>query len=238
MPAPNPSRVFCRCWRALSAFPYFLLSATGPLLQRWYARRERPAFPYRLFAVSNLGSLAALMLYPFVIEPVISVHHQLAVWSVAYGVVVAAARGRGVAQRAERSTEPAAKTVAAARQADRLLWIALAACPSALWLGVANELSQNVAPIPLLWILPLSIYLLSFILCFDREGWYRTSVYRIALPIGWVLMGVGISRLGSVLPLAGSIARAVRRAVRLLHVLPRRTGAPQAGPAATHIVTT
>ena len=85
--------------------------------------------------------------------------------------------------------------------ADRLLWIALAACPSVLWLGVANELSQNVAPIPLLWILPLSIYLLSFILCFDRQGWYRPAVYRVALPAGWLLMGYCLSRQGSTLSL-------------------------------------
>ena len=73
-------------------FPYLLLAATGPLLQRWYARRDGAAFPYRLFAISNAGSLAALMLYPFAIEPVISVRQQLFAWSVAYAAVAGSAR--------------------------------------------------------------------------------------------------------------------------------------------------
>ncbi|MCX6631781.1 MAG: fused MFS/spermidine synthase, partial [Candidatus Solibacter sp.] len=180
-------------------FPYLLLAATGPLLQRWYARRDGVAFPYRLFAVSNAGSLAALMVYPFAIEPVISVRHQLFAWSVAYAAVVLLVGLAAFLSAANRAPEPA-KSPSAPR-ADRLLWVALAACPSVLWLGVANELSQNVAPIPLLWILPLSIYLLSFILCFDRQGWYRPAVYRVALPAGWLLMGYCLSRQGSSLPL-------------------------------------
>lgn len=180
-------------------FPYLLLAATGPLLQRWYARRDGAAFPYRLFAISNAGSLAALMLYPFAIEPVISLRQQLFAWSVAYAAVVALVGLAALLSAANAGPEPANSP--SPQVADRLLWIALAACPSVLWLGVANELSQNVAPIPLLWILPLSIYLLSFILCFDRQGWYRPAVYRIALPAGWLLMGYCLSRQGSTLPL-------------------------------------
>jgi SAM-dependent methyltransferase len=185
-------------------FPYLLLSATGPLLQRWFVRRDRAAFPYRLFAVSNLGSLAALMLYPFAIEPVISVRHQLYAWSAAYAVVAVLLAAAALLSGVSTSPEPT-RTVSPV-WSDRWLWIALAACPSALWLGVAAEISQNVAPIPLLWILPLSIYLLSFILCFDRQGWYRPAAYRIALPISWLLMGAGLSRLGTILPLSGTIA--------------------------------
>ncbi|MEO8369432.1 MAG: fused MFS/spermidine synthase [Candidatus Solibacter sp.] len=192
-------------------FPYFLLSATGPLLQRWYARRDGSVFPYRFFAVSNLGSLAALLLYPFAIEPVISVRRQLDLWSAAYAAVVAlliCAAFLGSPRSAPAADSEAAADPApvAPPLAERLRWIALAACPSAMWLGIATEISQNVAPIPLLWILPLAIYLLSFILTFDRQGWYRPRVYRIILPLAWILMGFGISRLSIVIPLVATIS--------------------------------
>ena len=191
-------------------FPYFLLSATGPLLQRWYARRDHTAIPYRLFAISNLGSLAALVLYPFAIEPVITVRQQLNLWSGGYVVVVAlliATAFMSVPRSAgAKAAEPEDSGAGAPPMADRLRWIALAACPSALWLGIATELSQNVAPIPLLWVVPLAIYLLSFILTFDRQGWYRPRVYRVILPLAWVLMGFGISRLATVIPLVATIA--------------------------------
>jgi hypothetical protein len=166
--------------------PYLLLSATGPLVQAWYARCARTAYPYRLFAVSNLASLAALMMYPVAIEPLVSTRHQLLIWSAAYAGFVLLA-GSAAFLSAAGSRPEAAKTAPPA-VADRLLWIALAVCPSILWLGVANTLSQIVAPIPFLWVLPLSIYLLSFILCFDREGWYRPAVFRVAMPAGWILM--------------------------------------------------
>jgi SAM-dependent methyltransferase len=183
-------------------FPYLLLATTGPLLQHWYARRSPAAFPYRLFAISNAGSLAALMLYPFVIEPVISVRRQLLVWSVAYAAAVVLVGLAAWLTATRPEAKPAPRTPLPVT--DRLLWIALAACPSVLWLGVANELSQNVAPIPLLWILPLCIYLLSFILCFDRQGWYQPAIFRIALPAACVLMA--LFRKGATLPLAGAIA--------------------------------
>ena len=191
-------------------FPYFLLSATGPLLQRWYVRRDRTAFPYRLFAVSNLGSLAALVLYPFVIEPLIAVRQQLNLWSGAYAAVAALLVFAAFLSAPRSKPDAVADLVGPAAAApplpDRLRWLALAACPSALWLGISTELSQNIAPIPLLWVLPLAIYLLSFILTFDREGWYRPGIFRIILPLAWILMGFGISRLATVIPLIATIA--------------------------------
>jgi hypothetical protein len=176
--------------------PYLLLCANGPLLQVWFAHRTKAEFPYRLFAISNAGSLAALLAYPFAIEPWISVHRQLVVWSAGYGLMAVLAGAaaivaiRGAAwERPERATTP---------WKSRLLWIALAACPSILWLAVAEELSQNVAPIPFLWILPLSLYLLSLILCFDREGWYRPAFFRIALPAAWVLIWYCLYQRGTI----------------------------------------
>ncbi len=176
--------------------PYLLLCANGPMLQVWYGRRAKTALPYRLFAVSNVGSLAALMAYPFVIEPWISLRHQLAAWSAGYAVLVLLAGAAAFAASRATAVEPRPQTTTPAR--EKWLWIALAACPSVLWLAIAGELSQNVAPIPFLWVLPLSIYLLTFILCFDREGWYRPAIFRVALPASWVLVWYCLYRRGDI----------------------------------------
>lgn len=176
--------------------PYLLLCATGPLIQVWFARRAKEAFPYRLFAISNAGSLAALMAYPFAIEPWISVRHQLMAWSAGYAGLALLAMPAALLGASGAAAEPSKR--AATPGLERLLWIALAACPSVLWLAVANDLSQNMAPIPFLWILPLSLYLLSFILCFDREGWYRPAIFRIALPASWVLIWYCLYQRGAI----------------------------------------
>ncbi len=176
--------------------PYLLLCANGPLLQVWFADRSKVAFPYRLFAISNAGSLAALVAYPFAIEPWISVRHQLAVWSVGYGLMAVLAGAAAIA--AIRGAAWKRPEKASTAWTERMLWIVLAACPSILWLAVAEELSQNVAPIPFLWILPLSLYLLSLILCFDREGWYRPAIFRIALPAAWVLIWYCLYQRGTI----------------------------------------
>jgi len=182
--------------------PYLLLSATGPLLQSWYARRAG-SHPYRLFAISNLASLAALLMYPVGIEPLVSTRFQLSAWSLAFGGFAVLAGATAVlavagpaAERVPHSSSP---------WTDRMLWIALAACPSVLWLGVVNTLTQNVAAVPFLWILPLSIYLLTFILSFDREGWYRPAVFRVALPAAWILLCFCLARQSSGIGLKWSL---------------------------------
>jgi hypothetical protein len=184
--------------------PYVLLCSTGPLVQAWWARFEKTHSPYRLFALSNVASLGALLLYPVLIEPRISTGRQLRMWSAVYGLWTLIAAGAALVSRgAGIAIETAAEHES---WRDRLLWIGLAACPSALWLGMAHAISQNVAPVPLLWILPLGVYLLSFILCFDREGWYRPGVYRVALPVSWVVMGYGLVRQDPVIGLKGTVA--------------------------------
>jgi len=170
--------------------PYLMLSTTSPLMQAWYARRGKSTLPYRLFAVSNAASLAALIAYPFLIEPFLSARHQMLAWSLVYvGFVLLAGTAAFLSGGA---SDPEIIQNGTPRPTDRLLWVALAACPSVLWLATATTLSQSVAPVPLLWILPLSIYLLSLVLCFDRQGWYRRAVYRFLAPAGWILMGLGL----------------------------------------------
>ncbi len=165
--------------------PYFLLSTTGPLLQAWYARRFKGAMPYRLYALSNAGSMFALVSYPVLFEPVYTTHQQTTIWSVAYGVFVALCGMTAIRSGNTFTVDLVAETGPAERPraAQYWTWMGLAACASVLLLAVTNHLSQNVASIPFLWILPLSIYLLTFILCFEGSGWYRRSPYLQLLAV-------------------------------------------------------
>ena len=174
--------------------PYFVLATNGPLLQVWYARKSHASVPYRLFALSNLASLAALLVYPLAVEPILSLNRQFLAWSVGYlGLLLltAAAALRATARQPREERPHIAGSVA-----QPLVWIALAACASTLWLAMANHLSQEVAAVPFLWILPLGLYLLSFVLCFDGEGWYRPRVYRWILPAAWLAMSLRLARQG------------------------------------------
>ena len=171
--------------------PYFILSTTGPLLQSWLAQTGG-ASPYRLYALSNLGSLLALVSYPFVVEPSLNLRTQANLWFVGFlafaiGMMLCA---RGMWEAAMRlpmdnrltGTADADASVSPTR-ATYLLWVGLAACPSLMLLSSTNQMTQEVAPIPFLWILPLALYLISFIICFDNERWYRRDVFHPALAI-------------------------------------------------------
>jgi SAM-dependent methyltransferase len=156
--------------------PYFLLSSTSPLLQAWYARTRPGIAPYRFYALSNAGSLLGLLSYPLLVEPATSRVHQAVGWSIAYGgvavlcgIIALLARGESAGILPPEQAPPDWKT--------RSLWVALAACGSALLLGVTNHISQNIAAVPFLWVIPLSLYLLSFILCFEGRAWYRRGLW-------------------------------------------------------------
>ncbi|MCH8082900.1 MAG: fused MFS/spermidine synthase [Myxococcales bacterium] len=165
--------------------PFATLAATSPLVTRWFSRvwPDRP--PYRLYALSNAGSLLALLSYPFVVEPTLTLGMQETLWSAGYvafvvlcGVVSltflrrAPALG-GLEQRADDGARPHATV----RRSDTVLWLALAATGSVLLLATTNQVCQDLTVVPMLWILPLAIYLLSFIICFDRESWYRRGFF-------------------------------------------------------------
>lgn len=178
----HPSWQILKLLAVTIGIPYFLLSSTSPLLQAWYARRRGKA-PYRLYALSNLASMAALLTYPALLEPNFTTRHQGVMWSIAY--VGFAALCGATAWFSARGTEEAAVSqspgAAGAGEAPRwplwLLWIALAACGSILLLSVTTFLTQDVAAIPFLWVLPLSIYLLTFIICFDSPKLYVRAVF-------------------------------------------------------------
>ena len=179
--------------------PYFLLSTTGPLLQAWYARRFKGAMPYRLYALSNAGSMFALLSYPVLFEPVFTTHQQAWMWSVAYGLVHRAVRrggvrtGNALALAPEPMAGPDDPEAVPPGARQYAMWLALPACASVLLMAITNHMSQNVAAIPFLWVLPLSIYLLSFILCFEGSGWYRRNPYLqlLAVALGSMAYAVG-----------------------------------------------
>jgi len=173
--------------------PFFLLATTGPLVQAWYARRFAGSMPYWLYALSNAGSMFALLSYPFLFEPVFTTHEQARMWSwgyLAFALVCAAA---ALGSPAVRVAAPEEGERSKPTRRQYALWLALPACASALLLAVTNHVSQNVAAVPFLWILPLSLYLLSFILCFAGDGWYRRNPYLqlLAVALGSMAFAAG-----------------------------------------------
>jgi SAM-dependent methyltransferase len=192
----NPS------WRILGLLavtigpPYLLLSTTSPLLQAWFARRFLHTAPYRLFALSNLASLLALLAYPVLIEPWVSTATQSMTWSALYALFAllcgyaAVSSARGAMPALVPGPSAAAPGETAPSGVQRLIWLILPAMASFLLLAVTNHICQNVASLPFLWILPLGLYLGTFILCFDHPRWYQRNVFlvlaAIVLPwMGW-----------------------------------------------------
>ena len=172
-------------WRILGllgvtiGLPYFLLSTTGPLVQAWFARAHKSGTVYRLFALSNFGSLLALICYPFAVEPWITTRHQSMGWSTGYVLFVIVcisagiyslrahteAQANGNAQEADDGPAPTF--------AHYGMWLLLSAMGSFMLLAVTNHITHDVASVPFLWLLPLTIYLITFILCFEGRGWYK-----------------------------------------------------------------
>jgi hypothetical protein len=176
--------------------PYFLLSTTGPLLQAWYARQRKGTLPYWLYALSNAGSMVALLSYPVLFEPAYTLHRQAEIWSISYGAFVLMC---GIAAwRSRKASDEFVEQTAGVRPGPReyVMWLLLPACASVLLLATTSYLSQNVAPIPLLWVLPLSIYLLSFILSFAGGRWYRRVPFLFLLPVALGAMAYAIKASG------------------------------------------
>lgn len=167
--------------------PYFLLSSNSTLVQGWFSREYRDRTPYRLYVLSNAGSLLALVSYPFLFEPNLTIRAQAWLWSVGY--VAFALSTAYLAWRTYRQVSdtavPKDKSTPHAEEArpgiaTHILWIGLAACASTLLIAVTSQITQEVAVIPFLWILPLALYLLSFILAFSGGRWYARRFYLIA----------------------------------------------------------
>ncbi len=212
-PLANPTIWLLRLLLVAVGLPFFMLSATTPILQKWFAQSGHPnaADPYFLYSSSNSGSLLGLMLYPFALEPLMTVSNQARLWAYAYGVFLVLAAGSILlAWRGLRRGSAAAFTVpqgegiegAGARVSEqttwrrRMEWVVRAFVPSSLMLGVTSAITTDVPAVPLLWVLPLALYLLSFVLVFSpvnriSHRWVsrRTPVLILAAAVPVVLKG-------------------------------------------------
>ena len=218
----NPTLQILALLAVSLGLPYFVLSATGPLIQQWFSRAKPGRSPYRLYALSNVGSLLALVSYPFFFETHFTRKTQAGLWAwglVAYvlccgfcAVRLWKSEVQSLKSKAAKSGSPEAESQAAnapTRLAPRiptldsqpstlnyLLWLLLPACASVLLLATTNKLCQDVAVIPFLWVLPLALYLLSFIICFDSPRWYVRFPFTLALiaalgGLCWALFNAG-----------------------------------------------
>jgi len=184
--------------------PFFVVSTTGPLLQKWFAstRARAASDPYFLYAASNLGSMLGLLSYPFLLEPSLRLADQSRLWAVGYGLLVAFAVVCAFAVwRAPRSSESvlepthgpdrAASSLAEVTVYRRVRWVLLALAPSSLMLGVTTHLTSDIAAIPLLWVVPLAIYLLTFTLVFAPRTLIPRNLVLRVLP--WTLVPIAVA---------------------------------------------
>jgi SAM-dependent methyltransferase len=176
--------------------PFAALSATAPLVQAWHARVFRQQEPWRLYAASNLGSLIALLAYPIVVEPTVTLAGQRYGWSGAYVLFVLLMAGLSwAASRTGALPLPRPQATSAVSWKDRLVWLGLAALPSSLMLGVTSHLATDVASAPFLWVAPLALYLLTFIIAFQTRPWVSRGAALLLqaamLPVCAFLLPIG-----------------------------------------------
>ena len=156
--------------------PFVALSANGPLLQAWFARTDHPDAkdPYFLYVASNIGSFLALLSYPLLVEPLVTLSGQTRWWTGGFYLLIALIAGCGVLLWRSSDHAPSAAAAGVAEAAppsarDAAIWVALAAVPSGLLVAVTAHISTDVAAVPLLWVLPLALYLLTFVIVFARR---------------------------------------------------------------------
>ena len=174
---------------AVVGLPYVLLTATAPLLQAWGYSFSATTSPYRLYVISNLGSLLGLLAYPFVLGPTLSLQQQFLLWTVLFLLFCAfflpiAVQSEGASKESFNPTQAAIPGMSNERNisiVSYLVWVGLSAGGSTLLLATTNFLSQDVAVTPFVWVLPFSLYLLSFIITFDHARWYQRKFW---FPLG------------------------------------------------------
>ena len=178
--------------------PFVVLSASAPLLQHWFAASGHPQAgnPYVLYAASNLGSFAALLAYPFIIEPLLPLHAQTRLWSIGFAALAMLIAAAGVmVTRGVGAADTASSVDAPPSLADRLRWVALAAVPAGLVIAVTSFVTTDIAAAPLLWVIPLALYLATFVAVFRERPWFdHAAITRLAptvvAPVAVTLLGI------------------------------------------------
>jgi hypothetical protein len=213
--------------------PFFAISANAPLLQRWFSRTDNKDAqdPYFLYAASNAGSLLSLCLYPVLFEPLLRVREQTSLWTAGYVLLIAIILGAGlIARRHQRSdikavaAEISKPSILTLKQ--RLIWIGLAFIPSSLMLGVTSHITNNIASAPFLWIMPLGLYLLTFIIAFAKTPLVSSQQLKYIMPIavvGALWFGIllkGMTLLSIVVSLASYFVIALACHVKLVEKRP------------------
>lgn len=202
----NPSLWLLACLSAVVGLPFFIVSSNGPLLQKWFTRTETSGSrdPYFLYAASNAGSLVALLSYPVLLEPNFKLRWQSLLWTIGYGLLflLVALCGLAVWGRSQKNVSVAEDVLAPDSSKNtlhvdtdtevisllrRLRWVLLAFVPSSLMLGVTNYISTDIASVPLLWVIPLALYLLTLILAFARRQLISPSLLSLLLPVATLL---------------------------------------------------
>ncbi|MDQ2833178.1 MAG: fused MFS/spermidine synthase [Acidobacteriota bacterium] len=188
--------------------PFLLLSSTSPLLQVWFLRTEGGAVPYRLFALSNAGSLLALIAYPFMVEPFLTLRAQRVLWSAGFFVyavlcILLARKTKAVALPTQ--APPDEQQIPGASTSERILWFLLPMAATMQLSAVTAHLTANIAAIPLLWMLPLAAYLLTFILAFEFPALYRRAIVVRLLAVMLASLGYAISKSDLSLPIGVAI---------------------------------
>ncbi len=187
--------------------PFLLLSATSPLLQVWFQRAKGGTIPYRFFALSNCGSLLALIAYPFVVEPHFTLKLQRSLWSFGFIVyaVLCAVVARQLPLPAPANTVEQTQTPTTAPAKAKWLWFLLPMAAAMQLSAVTSHLTVNIAAIPLLWMLPLAVYLLTFILAFEFPALYRRGIVVRLLVVMLASLGYAISKTDVSLPIGIAI---------------------------------
>ena len=187
-PSDNPSLWLLMCLAASVGLPFFIVSSNSPLLQKWFSRTstESARDPYFLYSASNAGSLLALLAYPALMEPLFTLRAQGRLWTVVYAVLVLLIALHAVRLWRSRATEPVSieEEIAAPRPSlnRRLRWLLLAFAPSSLMLGVTNYITTDIASVPLLWIIPLALYLLTMVFAFARKPLFSPRLADLIVP--------------------------------------------------------
>ena len=190
-PGTTPPALWLLALLAVSIGPvFFIVSAQAPLMQAWFARSDDrdAASPFFLYAASNIGSLTALLAYPLLVEPATRLAVQGRVWAIGFGVLLALVALAGITALRRPGVMPR-RQASGITNAQRRRWVLLALVPSGLLLSTTTHLTTDIMAMPLLWVIPLAVYLLSFIIAYSAFGATATRLAVIAAPVLLLLLG-------------------------------------------------